>query len=369
MGHLLYLTGVIDDKILSKYEKESKRMGKNTFHFAWALDEDSEERKRGVTVDIAYKHFETQTKQVTAMDAPGHRDFIPNMISGTSAADCAILVIDSNKNAFESGFFQGGQTREHAVLARTLGVKQIIVCVNKLEIWDWAQDRFEYIKAQVGSYLETLDFKERDITFIPISGLLGANLLKKSDDIKPLLWYEGKSLIDTIDSLEPPQRDIDAPVRFTISDSGITTIDSLQGFSIFGKLETGVIFEEKEYIVMPLNSKVKVRGKFEKSYLVLSINNNRQNVMVAGQSGELILVMEKNLMEEIKPGSILCSIENPIPVVNVIKTQIMTLEITAPLNVGQSLFVHCHSQKTNAKIKKIHKIFSKDGQITKLNPR
>jgi signal recognition particle receptor subunit beta len=142
MGHLLYLLGEINDKTMAKYEKESKKIGKNTFHFAWAMDEDTEERKRGVTVDIAYKYFETANKKVTAMDAPGHKDFIPNMITGTSAADAALLVIDCNKGCFESGFFSGGQTKEHAVLARSLGVKQIIVCCNKLEMIEWSKERY-----------------------------------------------------------------------------------------------------------------------------------------------------------------------------------------------------------------------------------
>lgn len=262
MGHLLYLQGEINDKTLAKYEKESKRVGKNTFHFAWALDEDTEERKRGVTVDIAHKYFETKNKKVAAMDAPGHKDFVPNMISGTSAADCALLIIDSNKNAFESGFFQGGQTKEHAVLAKTLGVKQLIVCINKLEIWNWSKERFDYIKAQLEPYLETLEFKSKDVTYIPISGLKGINLTTKPmQEVPELGWYEGNTLIESIDSIENPLRLNQAPVRFTISDAGQSIVNNLQGFSLYGRLEAGVVFEDKEYLVMPSNCKVKIRSK------------------------------------------------------------------------------------------------------------
>jgi elongation factor 1 alpha-like protein len=260
MGHLLYLVGEINDKILQKYEKESKRIGKNTFHFAWAMDEDSEERKRGVTVDIAYKNFETKTKKINAMDAPGHKDFIPNMISGTSAADVALLVVDSGKQAFDAGFFSGGQTKEHAVLARSLGVKQIIVCINKLELWEWNKERYDYIANQLEDFLLGLDFKKEEIFFVPTSGLAGTNLIEPGKTTKGLEWYEGPSIVEIIDSLQPPVRDIDGPVRFCISDLGQTTINYLQGFSVFGKLESGVIFEDKEYLILPLNTKIKIRS-------------------------------------------------------------------------------------------------------------
>jgi elongation factor 1 alpha-like protein len=258
MGHLLYLLGEINDKTLSKYEKESKRIGKNTFHFAWAMDEDSEERKRGVTVDIAYKYFETEKKKITAMDAPGHRDFIPNMITGTSAADVALLIIDSGKNAFEQGLY-GGQTKEHAILARSLGVRQIIVCVNKLEMWEWSRERYDYISNLITDYLYTLDFKKKDVFVLPVSGLQGTNL-KEVGNEKGLEWYEGPSLVEIVDNLENPVRELDSPVRFNIADSGPAVIGSLQGYSIFGKLECGAVFEEKEYLIMPLNTKVKIRG-------------------------------------------------------------------------------------------------------------
>jgi elongation factor 1 alpha-like protein len=359
MGHLLYLQGEISDKTLQKYEKESRKIGKNTFHFAWAMDESTEERKRGVTVDIAYKNFETSKKKVTAMDAPGHRDFIPNMITGTSAADAAILVIDSNKNAFEAGFFLGGQTKEHAVLARSLGVKQIIICVNKLELMDWSKDRFDYIEAQVRDYLNSLDYNDKDIFFVPVSGLKGTNLVEIDKSTTQLQWYEGKSLIEMIDSLEDPIRDTEAPVRFSIADCGPTTINSLQGIGVFGKLQTGVITDDAEYLIMPAHIKIKIRS--------MTVDNKKSSVIKAGQSGELLLVIDKALADDIYPGNILCSIEHPVPVINEIRAQIMTLDIKAPLNIGQMLFVHCLSQKSQGKIKKIEKIFSKDGKTTKNN--
>ncbi len=359
MGHLLYLQGQVSDKTMQKYEKESKKIGKNTFHFAWAMDEGTEERKRGVTVDIAYKNFETTRKKVTAMDAPGHKDFIPNMISGTSAADAAILVIDSNKNAFESGFFLGGQTKEHAVLARSLGVKQLIVCVNKLELMEWSQERFNYIEAQVRDYLNNLDYKDEDIFFLPVSGLKGTNLAERESKIPQLTWYEGPCLIDIIDKLEEPARDISGPVRFSISDCGQTTINSLQGIGAFGKLQSGVIYEDSEYLILPLGVKTKIRS--------LTVDNQKNSFIKAGQSGELLLNLEKQVSEEIRCGNIICSLDFPVPVVTSFRSQIITLDIKSPLSIGQSVILHCLNQKSPAKIKKIEKIFSKDGKTTKNN--
>ena len=271
MGHLLYLMGEIDDRTLTKYEKESKRIGKNTFHFAWAMDEDAEERKRGVTVDIAYKHFQTKSKSVNVMDAPGHKDFIPNMIAGTSAADYALLIVDSGKNSFDAGFFSGGQTKEHAILARSLGVKKMIICINKLELWEWSKERFDFIRNLLQDYLNSLDFKDEDLHFIPVSGLLGVNLKEKATEIVKrgkaedkalinLMWYEGPSIVELIDTIEAPTRDYENPLRFSISDIGNTTVGSLQGFGVFGKVESGVVYADQEYLVNPLNFKVKIRG-------------------------------------------------------------------------------------------------------------
>jgi len=359
MGHLLYLQGQVTDKDLQKYEKESKKIGKSTFHFAWAMDEGTEERKRGVTFDIAYKYFETKTKKVTVMDAPGHRDFIPNMMTGTSAADVALLVIDANKNAFETGFFLGGQTKEHAILAKSLGVKQIIICVNKLELMDWSKERYDYIEAQVRDYLNSLNFDDKDIFFIPVSGLLGVNLNKIDQSITKLNWYTGKTLIEIIDLLDNPVREYEAPVRFAISDVTVTTINFLQGVGIFGKLETGAIFEDQEYLIEPVNIKTKIRS--------IAVDNIKTSSIKAGQSGELLLNLDKTMIDDIRPGFVLCSHDYPIPVVTSIRAHIITLDIKAPLSFGQTLFVHSKNQKTQAKIKKIEKIFSKDGKTTKLN--
>ena len=359
MGHLLFDLGYVDKKALQNNQKGYKKTGTTQFHYAWATDEGTEERERGVTVDIAYKTFETKTKIVTAMDAPGHRDFIPNMITGTSAADAAILVIDSGKSAFDSGFFQGGQTKEHAILAKTLGVKQIIVCVNKIELYNWNKERFDYIKSQVEPFLHGIGFEQNDIYFIPISGLTGDNLINKSD-IKTASWYRGPSLLDTIDTLPIPARGCDGPVRFVISDSSFGSVNGLQGFTIFGRVESGVVTEKVEYEIRPNGLKTKIRS--------ISVNQQKVDFVSAGQTAELLLTLDKNSTEEIEVGSVMCSVKYPVPLMSKFKAQIKTLDVKTPISIGQKMFLHLQGQKVQASVKKIIKIYNDNNTTVRNGP-
>ena len=170
MGHILLKQGVISKNQLRKLEKESHDLGKGSFSFAWALDEGEEERERGLTIDVAMKFFETEKRHYTILDAPGHQDFVPNMIMGAAQADCAILVIASQPNEFDAGFTNGGETKEHAILARSLGVTQIVVCVNKLDVIGWSKERYKEISNLVRPFLISVGFPPDRITFVPISG-------------------------------------------------------------------------------------------------------------------------------------------------------------------------------------------------------
>lgn len=284
MGHFLYKMGQVPERLLTKYKNESKQQGKSTFHFAWAMDENTEERKRGVTIDIAYKNLETEKYMLTIMDAPGHRDFVPNMISGAAQADCALLIIDSQKNAFESGFFSGGQTREHATLCLALGVKQIIVVVNKMEMSDWCQERFNYIKLQLESFLKGLGFKSDCIRFVPVSGLLGTNLTELDEkDVESQKWYSNDTLLNMINSFKIPERLHHYPTRFIISDCGISSINGLNGFCLNGKVEGGIINENDDYLILPAAIKVKIRTiKFHEEKVEYVLAGNSCEVMLKG---------------------------------------------------------------------------------------
>ncbi|ETE67763.1 HBS1-like protein, partial [Ophiophagus hannah] len=234
MGHLLYLLGNVNKRTMHKYEQESKKAGKASFAYAWVLDETGEERERGVTMDVGMTKFETKTKIITLMDAPGHKDFIPNMITGAAQADVAVLVVDASRGEFEAGFETGGQTREHGLLVRSLGVTQLAVAVNKMDQVNWQQERFQEIVNKLGQFLKQAGFKESDVAYIPTSGLGGENLVTKSQTSELAKWYTGKCLLEQI--------------------------DQGSGFCVTGKIEAGYVQVGERLLVMPPNETCTVKG-------------------------------------------------------------------------------------------------------------
>jgi len=236
-GHLIYKCGVIDKRTIEKFEKESKDMGKSSFKYAWVLDKLKAERERGITIDIALWKFETPKYYFTIIDAPGHRDFIKNMITGTSQADVAILVIAAGTGEFEAGIAKNGQTREHALLAYTLGVKQMIVLVNKMDdkSVNWSEARFNEIKNETSNFVKKIGYNPETIPFVPISGWLGDNMLERSANLS---WYKGPTLLEALDSIKEPKRPSDKPLRIPLQDvykiGGIGTVP-------VGRVETGVL--------------------------------------------------------------------------------------------------------------------------------
>merc|ERR1712170_162338 len=180
-GHLIYKCGGIDKRAIEKFEKEAAEMGKGSFKYAWVLDKLKAERERGITIDIALWKFETNKYEVTIIGAPGHRDFIKNMITGPSQADCAVLIIAAGTGEFEAGISKNGQTREHALLAYTLGVKQLIVGVNKMDSTadPYSESRFNEIVKEVSSYVKKIGYNPKSIAFVPISGWHGDNMIEK----------------------------------------------------------------------------------------------------------------------------------------------------------------------------------------------
>jgi elongation factor 1-alpha len=236
-GHLIYKCGGIDKRTIEKFEKESKDMGKGSFKYAWVLDKLKAERERGITIDIALWKFETPKYYFTIIDAPGHRDFIKNMITGTSQADCAILVIASPTGEFEAGIAKTGQTREHALLAYTLGVKQMIVLVNKMDekSTNYGEARFNEIKSEVSNFIKKIGYNPDKVPFVPISGWEGDNMLERSPNMP---WWKGPILLEALDSIEPPKRPSDKPLRVPLQDvykiGGIGTVP-------VGRVETGIL--------------------------------------------------------------------------------------------------------------------------------
>jgi elongation factor 1-alpha len=236
-GHLIYKCGGIDKRTIEKFEKEAKEIGKASFKYAWVLDKLKAERERGITIDIALWKFETSKYYFTIIDAPGHRDFIKNMITGTSQADCAVLVVASGTGEFEAGIAKTGQTREHALLAYTLGVKQLIVVVNKMDdkSVNWSESRFNEIKNEVSNFIKKIGYNPEKVPFVPISGWLGDNMLEKSTNMP---WFKGPTLLEALDSIVEPKRPVDKPLRVPLQDvykiGGIGTVP-------VGRVETGVL--------------------------------------------------------------------------------------------------------------------------------
>jgi len=236
-GHLIYKCGGIDKRAIEKFEKEAAELGKSSFKYAWVLDKLKAERERGITIDIALWKFESPRFDFTVIDAPGHRDFIKNMITGTSQADVAILVVDSSTGGFEAGIAKDGQTREHALLAYTLGIQQIIVAVNKMDdkTTAYKEARFREIETEVSGFLGKIGFKPKKIKFVPISGWAGDNMIDQSTNMP---WYKGPYLLAALDEIKPPKRPVDKALRLPLQDvykiGGIGTVP-------VGRVETGVI--------------------------------------------------------------------------------------------------------------------------------
>ncbi|KAK3139026.1 hypothetical protein QOZ80_5AG0376730 [Eleusine coracana subsp. coracana] len=234
-GHLIYKLGFIDKYEIERLEKEAAKMNRSSFKYAWVLDKLRAERERGITIDITMWKFETAKYRWTVIDAPGHRDFIKNMITGTSQADCAILVIDSC--CFEAGMSKKGQTREHALLAFTLGVKQMICCCNKMDATTpkYSKVRYDVIVKDISSYLKKVGYNLDMIPFVPISGFNGDNMIERSTNLD---WYKGPTLLEALDQINEPKRPSDKPLRLPLQDvykiGGIGTVP-------VGRVETGAL--------------------------------------------------------------------------------------------------------------------------------
>jgi len=254
MGHLLYLAGSIDDRTIKTFEEEAARLGKGTFKFAWVLDSLKEERERGLTIDLRFLKFETPNYFFTVIDAPGHRDFVKNMITGASQADAAVLFISAKKGEFEAGIGPGGQTTEHAFLAFTLGVRQLTVAINKMDTVDWNEVRYEEIKNEITRVLRLVGYNPAQIAFVPTSGWTGDGLVKPSDKMP---WYKGPTLFDALDAFTMPPKPTEKPLRLPIQD--VYTITGV-GTVPVGRVETGVLKEGDTVVFMPANASGEVKS-------------------------------------------------------------------------------------------------------------
>ncbi|KAH7630318.1 P-loop containing nucleoside triphosphate hydrolase protein [Sordaria sp. MPI-SDFR-AT-0083] len=350
MGRLLLDLNVVDQRTVDKLRKEAEKIGKTSFALAWVLDQRHEERSRGVTIDIATNRFETDTTSFTILDAPGHRDFIPNMIAGASQADFAILVIDASTGAFESGL--KGQTREHSLLIRSMGVSRIIVAVNKLDTVNWSQERFDEIRHQVAGFLTGTGFQPKNIAFVPVSGLHGDNLVRKTTD-PAASWYTGNTLVEELEASEPSARALTKPLRMTISEVMRTPQSPI---SITGRIDAGSLQMGDALLVQPSGEKAYVKS--------LQVDDGEPaDWAVAGQN--VILHLSNIDAIHVRVGDIVCDPAKPIQCVDTFTLKALAFDILMPMQVD----VHRGRLHAAGKIEAIDAILDKvTGKVIKKKP-
>ncbi|ELT90052.1 hypothetical protein CAPTEDRAFT_178027 [Capitella teleta] len=357
MGHVLYQLGFVNKRTMHKYEQESKKLGKASFAYAWVLDETEEERSRGVTMDVAQTRFQTNTKVVTLLDAPGHKDFIPNMITGAAQADCAILVVNATRGEFETGFDAGGQTREHAMLIRSLGVSQLMVAVNKMDTVDWSQLRYKEITTKLAAFLKQTGFKESDVSYVPCSGLSGENLCHAPKDTQLSKWYTGPTLAEGIDRFRSPDRMIDRAFRMCVGDifKGMGS-----GFSVAGTIQAGSVQVGDRLVIMPQGDICNVKG--------IAIDEAPLSIAFAGDNA--VLTITGSDMNNIGVGSILCDPMLPIKVTSRFRARVVIFNIDVPITKGFPVVLHYQSLNEPAHIHRlISQLNKSNGEILKKKPR
>jgi len=355
MGHLLYLAGAIDERTIKQYEEEAARLGKETFKYAWVLDSLKEERERGLTIDLRFLKFETPHFFFTIIDAPGHRDFVKNMITGASQADAAVLFVSAKKGEFEAGIGPGGQTREHAFLAFTLGVKQLVVAINKMDdpSVNWSQERYEEIKKEISRMLKLVGYNVDKIHFVPTSGWTGDNLVKKSDKMP---WYKGPTLYEALDSFEVPPKPIDKPLRIPIQD--VYTITGV-GTVPVGRVETGVLKEGDKIIFMPAKKVGEVK----------SIETHHVRIPKAEPGDNIGFNVRGVSKKDIRRGDVAGHVDNPPTVAKEFIGQIIVIHHPTAIAAGYTPVLHAHTAQVACRFAElIKKIDPRTGQTVEENP-
>jgi len=356
-GHLIYKCGGIDKRTIEKYEKEAAELGKGSFKYAWVLDNLKAERERGITIDIALWKFESPKYSFTVIDAPGHRDFIKNMITGTSQADVAILIIDSSQGGFEAGISKDGQTREHALLAYTLGVKQMIVAMNKMDdkTVKYAESRYEEIKAEVFQYLKKVGYKPMKIPFVPISGWEGDNMVEKSQN---MAWYKGPYLLEALDTMKAPQRPFDKALRLPLQDvykiGGIGTVP-------VGRVETGTI-------------KPGIFAMFAPAGIVAEIKSVEMHheQLAKAEPGDNVGFNVKNVaVKDLRRGFVASdSKKDPAMSTGSFLAQVIVMNHPGQISNGYSPVLDCHTAHVACKFATIkEKMDRRSGKVLEENPK
>ena len=355
MGHFLVQLGVIDERLVKQLEEEAKRIGKESFKFAWLLDRIREERERGLTIDLAFQKFETKRYYFTLIDAPGHSSFVKNMITGASQADAAILVISAKKGEYEVGIAPGGQAREHAFLCFMLGIRQLIVLINKMDdpTVNWSKERYEEVKQGVSDLLKRIGFDVSKIPFIPVSGWTGDNLVERSEKMS---WYDGPTLLEALDALQEPPKPIDRPLRLPIQ--GVYSIRGV-GTVPVGRVETGVLRPGDTIIIMPPGIKSEVK----------SIEMHHQPLEKAIPGDNIGFALKGVEKGQIKRGMVVSHPDSPCNVAKEFIAQIIVIYHPTAIAAGYTPVMHIHTAQTAVRfVELLAKMDPRTGQVVEKNP-
>ena len=354
---MIYKCGGIDKRTIEKFEKEAAELGKASFKYAWVLDNLKAERERGITIDIALWKFESPKFYFTVIDAPGHRDFIKNMITGTSQADVAILVIDSSVGGFEAGISKDGQTREHALLAFTLGVKQMIVACNKMDDVSvkYGEARYKEIKQEVSGYLKKVGYKPMKIPFIPISGWAGDNMIDKSTNMG---WYKGPYLLEALDNCNPPKRPTEKPLRLPLQDvykiGGIGTVP-------VGRVETGVLKPGMVVTFAPAQLSTEVK----------SVEMHHESLPEAVPGDNVGFNVKNVSVKDLRRGFV-CgdSKSDPPKGADSFFAQVIIMNHPGQISAGYSPVLDCHTAHVACKFQELNqKMDRRSGKVLEENPK
>ncbi len=346
VGRILYETGALTEQQLRKLKDEAGKVGKATFEFAFTMDTLKEERERGVTIDLSHKEFQTQKYYFTIIDAPGHRDFVKNMITGASQADAAVLVCSAKEGV-------QAQTKEHAFLAKVLGISQLIVAVNKMDAVNWDHIKYDETKMALSTLLKNIGYKVENVPFVPMSGFAGANIKNKSPDMP---WYSGPTLLECFDKLTAPVKPTDKALRLPVQD--VFTITG-HGTVPVGRVETGILKLNEAVVFMPSGAKGEVK-KIEMHHQEL------QQAVPGDNVGFNVKNVDK---KDVKRGEVVGPVSNPPKVAAEFTAQIVVLEHPTAIGKGYTPVFHLHTAQIACTIVEIlEKKDPKTGATMQKNP-
>ncbi len=350
VGRLLYDSKNVDEQTMRKLKEKAKELGKPGFEFAFIMDNLKEEQERGLTIDLAHKRFDTPKYYFTIIDAPGHKDFIKNMITGAAQADAGVVVVDCSNGV-------QAQTKEHIFLARTLGVNQLVIAINKMDMVNYDEARFNKVKAEVSALLKTVGYKPETIPFVAEAALVGENIVKKSDKMP---WYKGGTILETLDTFSPPEKPTDKPLRLPIQD-----VYNITGIGVVpvGRVETGVMKVGDKVIVVPAREGKGVSGE------VKSIEMHHEQMQKAEPGDNIGFNVRGIEKKDIARGDVLGHTDNPPTVATEFTAQIVVLNHPTVITVGYTPVFHIHTAQVACQITAIEKKLNPaTGEVIQENP-